>query len=410
MAEKQPTTAPAIPVPSAGQVPSTPGTNEAVTRSLTDNSLPREATSIQGVADDVLAEYNAALAADPSLRSATPNQEWEDYETILAQNPELMAPIVANKTNIFYTSKNKWECGHEGPEMPTDIEKETDDDDDDGRESTTLINECRGLCPDCLDPDTNPALHKETIVDGKVFYMSKDKWECGHEGEEIRTDIEQDSLDIQADKPSVLINEVKGICPTCMDKWHKLESGDGEDGGDERGGPSAGPAGTASSNPPTYDEALEANGQYDQDDEEDRLIFQVGLLDLDDGPTKGKNAERGGAAAESPGVEDATPSGSGSRMKATEDAGYETRASTVYDDDDNPDDGYYNNNPVDQRGYDGNKDANYHSSGGEEEISGRKPHVEIEIDSNAQVAIEVEVNPGIDSVKNAGPEQKKPGQ
>ncbi|OJD25362.1 hypothetical protein ACJ73_03264 [Blastomyces percursus] len=377
MAEQQPSTPPAIPVSYPGQVSPTPGTNEAETRSSTDNSLPREATSTQSVADDVLEEYKATLAADPSLRSATPNPEWEDYETMLAQKPELMAPVVANKTKTFYIFKNKWDCGHEGPEMPTDIERETNDDDD-GGESATLIDACRGLCPDCLDPDTNPALQNETIVDGKVFYMSKDTRECGHEGEEIRTDIEKDLLDIQAGKPSVLISEVKGICPTCMDKWYKLETRDGENGGDERGIPSSGPAGTASSNLPTYDEALEADGQYDQDGEkegEDRLVFQVGFLDLDNGPTKGKGAERGSPATESPGIEDATASGSVSQMKATEIVGYETRASTLCAEDDDHDGGYYNNSPVDEKGYDVNKDAAYHSSRGEEEISGRRPHI-----------------------------------
>ncbi|PGG98367.1 hypothetical protein GX51_06854 [Blastomyces parvus] len=404
MAEQQSTTPPAILAPPSGQVSPTPGTNEADTRSSTDHSLPTEATSTQDVADDVLAEYNAALAADPSLRSATPQAEWEDYETILAQNPELLAAVVTDKTKTFYTSKNKWECGHEGPEIPTDIEKEPGD--DDGGNSATLITECQGLCPHCLDPETNPALQKETIVDGKVFYMSKDKWECGHAGDEILTDIEKDPLDIQAGKPSVLINEMKGICPTCMEKWHKLETGDGDDGG-ELGGPSSGPAGGGSSSPPTYDEALEADGPYDQVDEEegeDRLAFQVGLLDLDDGPSKGKNAERDHSPAGSPGIEGSAAGGSGSRMKATANVG---RAPMVCDDDDYPDDEDYDDDPVDEKGY-GDKYATYYSSGDEEDISGRNTQVEIEINTNRNVNLEVEINPAADSVENARPKQKKP--
>ncbi|PGH06932.1 hypothetical protein AJ79_06405 [Helicocarpus griseus UAMH5409] len=230
-------------------------------------------------ADDVLAEYNAALAADPSLRSAAQISEWEDYDTLIAKHPELMAPVVVTrKEKTFYKSKDKWDCGHEGPEVTTDIETEDD-------EVGILINECRGLCPKCLDPTKNPALKREAVVDGKVYYMSKDKWECGHEGEETRTDIEKDPRG----ELSVLINEMRGICPKCMEKWHKLDSKDDNDGV-ERRGPSCGPAGRISSLP-TYDEAREEEGQLGTDDTADQLRTQIGLLDLDDGPTKGKGVQ-----------------------------------------------------------------------------------------------------------------------
>lgn len=190
-----------------------------------------------------------------------------------------MAPAVTDRPKTFFVSKNKWECNHEGPEMPTDIEKETAVDGE-GEAPVTLVNECRGLCPSCLDPNTNSALKNETIIDGKVFYISKNKWECGHEGDETRTDIEKDPLDIQSNKPSVLISEGRGICPTCMDRWHRLETGD-VDRGAEHDSPASVP-----SRPPSYDETLEADIQYDgqngDEEEADRLVAHVGLLDLDD--------------------------------------------------------------------------------------------------------------------------------
>ncbi|EGC49549.1 conserved hypothetical protein [Histoplasma capsulatum var. duboisii H88] len=286
---------PTIRSTSAVQIPPTPGTHEPDARSSCDKSPPVKTAVVEDVVDDVLAEYNAALAADPSLRSAAPDPEWEDYESILAKNPELMAPAMADRPKTFFVSKNKWECNHEGPEMPTDIENETAaDGEDEG--PATLVNECRGLCPSCLDPNTNPALKNETIIDGKVFYISKNKWECGHESDETRTDIEKDPLDIQSNKPSVLISEVRGICPTCMDRWHRLETGD-VDGGAEDDGPASCP-----SSPPTYDEALEADTQYDDhngdEEEADRLVAHVGLLDLDDGPTEGRTIERDLAVTE----------------------------------------------------------------------------------------------------------------
>ncbi|KKZ68174.1 hypothetical protein EMCG_06134 [[Emmonsia] crescens] len=391
MAEEQSNTPPTIQVTSSGQVPSAPGTNEAEA----DTSAPQEAIGTSDVPDDVLAEYNAALAANPSLQSNAPNPEWEDYETIIAKNPELMAPVLADKTKAFYKSKDKWECGHESPEIPTDIEKESND--GDGEESDILINECRGLCSNCLDPNTNPALKNETVVDGKVIYMSKNKWECGHEGDETRTDIEKDPLDIQSGKPSILINEVRGICPICMDKWHKLESGD-RDGGAERGGPSSDPAGIVSSSPPTYDEALETDGQYGQDDE-DCLVAQVGLLDLDDGTAKGKGIER------PPGV-DSTADESASQGRV-EDLRYEARTHEARDDVAD-DDGCYNDNRDDENGY-YDKDDTLHYYKDEGESNGDTPKIEVEIDPNAKVTVEVEVKPHVGHLASES-EQKTPGQ
>ncbi|KAK2790760.1 hypothetical protein FQN51_002446, partial [Onygenales sp. PD_10] len=251
---------------------------------MSGEQTPKATSSAKDEEADILAELNAALAADPSLGAVAPKSEWEDYETLLANNPELMAPVSTPKgETTFYKSKDVWECGHEGPETSTEIEKDSQD-----GGSDVLINEVRGLCAKCLDPKTNPALKDSAVVDGKVFYKSKDKFECGHEGPETSTDIELDPRDIGPDTVLVLINESRGICPTCTEKWTKLEAAD-SDGG-EPGGPSSGPAGLTAPLP-TYDEAWEDNEPPARSDSPfDGAHTQLGLLNLDDGPAKGKVA------------------------------------------------------------------------------------------------------------------------
>ncbi|KAK2803184.1 hypothetical protein FQN49_008879, partial [Arthroderma sp. PD_2] len=104
--------------------------------------------------DAVIAMLEAAMAANPDLRPVTPQPaEWEDYDTILAQNPDIADPVPGRK---------------------------------------------------------------------KEFYMSKDRWECGHEGEAVETTIEHDAF--QGESPAILVNDVRGICGPCMDKWRNLES------------------------------------------------------------------------------------------------------------------------------------------------------------------------------------------
>lgn len=140
----------------------------------------------------VLSELQAAIDADPSLRAATPQprDEWEDYEKLLSQNPEIAKPVPGRK---------------------------------------------------------------------KEYYMSKDKWECGHEGEAKQTDIELESgtSDEESGEMPILINDVRGICPTCMEKWTNLESG---------GGSSRNPAGVGGSGLPSYDQVQEDGGDSDGGD------------------------------------------------------------------------------------------------------------------------------------------------
>lgn len=137
----------------------------------------------------VLQELQAAIAANPSLRAATPQpktDEWEDFDKLMAENPDFAKPVP-------------------------------------GRE--------------------------------KQFYMSKDKWECGHEGEAVTTSIERDG-----DDQSLLTNDVRGICPTCMAKWTKLESQD-EEALVGQGSSSRDPFNTGG--PPAYEPAQEDNNYSD---------------------------------------------------------------------------------------------------------------------------------------------------
>ncbi|PGH13001.1 hypothetical protein AJ80_06485 [Polytolypa hystricis UAMH7299] len=91
----------------------------------------------------ILAEYNAAIAANPDLAPVPRTQEeWEDFDRLLAENPELAASVPA-KQKAFYKSKDKWECGHENDPMLTDIERDEGDDE-------ILINDVKGICPDCM--------------------------------------------------------------------------------------------------------------------------------------------------------------------------------------------------------------------------------------------------------------------
>ncbi|EER23886.1 hypothetical protein CPC735_052560 [Coccidioides posadasii C735 delta SOWgp] len=166
--------------------------------------------------ESILHELNEAIAANPELRAPTPKPaegEWEDFDRLLAENPQLAAPVVASPKS-------------------------------------------------------------------KSFYKSKDKWECRHEGEEIQTDIERDPGD---GTPEVLINEVRGICNKCMEKWVNLENALEPDA-TELGGSSHGPA-----RPPTYDQAQGANVLDVEDDD----LHPRPLFDIDDGPGKGKGRAGG---------------------------------------------------------------------------------------------------------------------
>ncbi|EEH38203.1 hypothetical protein PAAG_01124 [Paracoccidioides lutzii Pb01] len=401
MASQQPSTLPIVrdTPPGAGEIAASPSI---------DSSTPHQLTATGAGADGVLAENKTAIASDPSLRATAPNPEWEDYETIIAKNPELMAPVVTNQEKLYYKSKVVWECGHEGPEIITSIEKESGD----SGELSTFINEYRGLCSKCLDPTSNPAPRNEVVVDGKVFYMSsKDRWECGHDGKEARTEFEGwCPFDIRLVKPSTLINEMKGICPTCMEKWHKLEPTDGDDVA-ELSVPSCVPGGNCSTLP-KYDGALGSEGQIGENDvAEDYLPTQLGLLDLDDGPTKGKGVAHAATTDKSLQTDFAatglTPAAQKFQMEAmnteNEVNAWETHADADADADA---DGGENRRYLDNRSYedDGHEkdDADkegYYGRGGrycrynsDGESFGAAPKVEIEIDPNADMTVEVEIN------------------
>ncbi|EEP76210.1 predicted protein [Uncinocarpus reesii 1704] len=161
--------------------------------------------------DSILRELNAAIAANPELRAPAPKPaegEWEDFDRLLAENPEFAAPVAASS----------------------------------GR---------------------------------KEYYKTKTHWECGHEGEETKTDIERDPND---GTPELLINEARGICDKCMEKWVNLENA----GDMELGGSSSGPVG-----PPTYDQAQTSDELEVEDDDEG--LRPRPLFDIDDGPDKGKS-------------------------------------------------------------------------------------------------------------------------
>ncbi|KAF3484381.1 uncharacterized protein GIQ15_03705 [Arthroderma uncinatum] len=173
-----------------------------------DTPGPRVEKTPAPTGDDgaaAIAELEAAIAANPDLRPVTPQPaEWEDYDTILAQNPEIANPVPGRK---------------------------------------------------------------------KEFYMSKDRWECGHEGDPVVTTIEHDAS--QGDAPAILINDVRGICEKCMDKWRKLESS---------GHQSAVAASSSSSGPahgpglPSYEQAWEGSDTAAASARQTPLP----LLDLDD--------------------------------------------------------------------------------------------------------------------------------
>lgn len=187
---------------------------------MTDTTEPTPVEHIANAgphaADDeesILRELNAALEANPELRAVAPAEgEWEDFDRLLAENPEFAAPVAV----------------------------------------------------------------------AKDYYKSKDKWDCGHEGQEVQTEIERDPND---DTLVVLINEVRGICEACMAKWLKLEEPAAPGAGNVAvGGSSSGPAG-----PPGYNQAQsvqELEIEDDNDLDDGRLVH--GALDIDDGPGKGK--------------------------------------------------------------------------------------------------------------------------
>ncbi|ODH49774.1 hypothetical protein GX48_04152 [Paracoccidioides brasiliensis] len=386
----------------ASQQPSTlpidrdtpPGAGEIAASPPIDSSTPHQLT----------AEYKAAIASDPSLRATAPKPEWEDYETIIAQNPELMAPVVTNKEKLYYKSKVIWECG---PEIITSIiEKESGD----SGELPTFINECRCLCSKCLDPTSDPALRSEAVVDGKVFYMSsKDRWGCGHDGKQTRTEIEGAPLDIRLVKPSTLINEMKGICPTCMGEWHKLEPADGDNVA-ALSVPSCVPGGN-SNTLPKYDEVLESKDQMDKNDAaEDYLPTQLGLLDLDDGPTKGKGVAHAATTGKPLHTDSAatglTPAAQKFQMEAKNTENEVNAWGTHADADADADGGEYRRY-LDNRSYeddghekdDADKEGCYGRGGrycryntDDGESFGAAPKVEIEIDPNADMTVEVEIN------------------
>ncbi|KAI1933734.1 hypothetical protein LOZ66_006379 [Ophidiomyces ophidiicola] len=169
--------------------------------------------------ESILRELQEALEANPELRAPTPrpvDTEWQDFDRLVAENPEFGAPVSVASKPIEY-------------------------------------------------------------------YLSKDRWECGHEGEESQTDIERDPFD---GTPKTLTNDVKGICEKCMEKWVKLESSS-VSGIEDLGGSSCGPAG-----PPAYDQLSQSIQKFAEDHGDDH-DEPHGLLDVDSTPGKGKAKAKG---------------------------------------------------------------------------------------------------------------------
>lgn len=97
----------------------------------------------------VLAELEAAIAADPSLKAENPKSagaQWEDYEDAIAKNPDFAAPVATNREKKYYSLKEKWECGHEGKPYVTAIERDGGVDDKDA----LLVSDIKGICPACM--------------------------------------------------------------------------------------------------------------------------------------------------------------------------------------------------------------------------------------------------------------------
>jgi hypothetical protein len=188
-------------------------------------------------ADSAIAELEAALRDNPALREKTPppqQGEWEDFDRLLAENPQLAAPIKLARGSVtaFYYSKDRWECRHENEPVKTAIEREPVPGERDG-----------------IDPTTGQ--------------------------------IHPDAL---------LINEIRGICPDCMAKW----AGGPNDADDEpyRGGSSQDPAGYDPTGVPAGPPADDFDDDY-EDDRHARLGRRMGELQIDEGPGKGKYTSGG---------------------------------------------------------------------------------------------------------------------
>lgn len=201
---------------------------------------PRDDVSDSGdSANAAIAEVEAAIKANPELRGKTPppqhGDQWEDYERVLTERPELAQPVAAS----------------------------------------------------------NPAT---------AFYYSKDMWECGHSSEPARTGIEREAVEGEKDgidlatghihPAAILTNEIRGICPKCMEKW----SGPSAGGVQDRGGSSRNPAGLPEySQPPP--QPPPPFSDFDDDFGEPGLNRDMGTLDVDEGPGKGKYPVGGQPAA-----------------------------------------------------------------------------------------------------------------
>lgn len=195
-----------------------------------DGSNTPVATGTRDIADQdsVLTELNAAIAADQNLRASTPQSEaeWEDLDHILAENLELAA-LVPLKIKQSYSSQTKWECGHESKPVGTDIEADVPL----GAQSTTTGDSGGG-------------------------------WER-----------------------SMLVDDVKGICPDCMEQWKKYEAGYGSNIGE-------GSSHEIVADPPlcTYTHIQSDDELYSSDEgsDTDRLDVHFNQLGIDEDPEKGE--------------------------------------------------------------------------------------------------------------------------
>ncbi|EFQ96819.1 hypothetical protein MGYG_08742 [Nannizzia gypsea CBS 118893] len=131
-------------------VPSNSGSEPDTNRTNSNNNQRSASTVPDDGGAAATAELEAAIVANPDLRPVTPQfAEWEDYDTILAQNPDIANPVPGRKKE-FYLSKDRWECGHEEEPVQTAIERNVSEGGGSNAEPAILINDIRGICEACM--------------------------------------------------------------------------------------------------------------------------------------------------------------------------------------------------------------------------------------------------------------------
>ncbi|KAL1954227.1 hypothetical protein VTO42DRAFT_1507 [Malbranchea cinnamomea] len=203
--------------------------------------------------DSAIAELEAALRANPDLRAKTPppREEWEDFEKLVRENPQLAAPVhKAKPATAFYWSKDKWQCGHEGEPTKTDVEREAVEGEQDGKDPATgnflpealLTNEIRGICSKCMEKWVLPSV--KTVVEGG---SSRDPADLP-----VAKPLPPDVLDVDKDEDDKLNTRVRA-----------LEIDDGPQKGKHPEGTSPPPP-----PPPAADDGEGDDDEYSEDDDD----------------------------------------------------------------------------------------------------------------------------------------------